>query len=213
MDLVQSSNEIFIPKNYSVFAKPTERDFSQRKLERYVKIAEMKSYYRRNPVKFVEEILGAELLDAQAYCLQNTWATPNSLWVCTRGFGKSSLTDLFIMAKGMLYGNFISMIASGSGSQSQGTFTTLERIANKSIESMTGLTDFFKQEVEIKNAQGDGFVHNPDGFYYNLYNGSMTKTLNSNVDRRRGARSNLVGKYCPLQQSGIRCCKCREENR
>lgn len=186
------TTENFIPKNYQVFVKPTERDFSQRKLERYKKVAEMKAYYRKNPIRFVEDVLGAELLDAQAYCFQNTWATPNSLWVCSRGFGKSTLTDLFLMTKGMLFSNYWAYIASGSGDQANQTFKTLENIANKNIESMTGLTDFFKQEIEVKNANGDGFVHNPSGFYYNLYNGSFTKTLNSNVDRKRGARGSIV---------------------
>lgn len=192
MGFETTSSEIIIPKNYQVFVKPTQRNMSQRKVERYKKVCDFLSYYRRNPVKFIEDILGAQLLDAQAYCLQNTWSTPNNLWVCSRGFGKSTLTDLLLMAKDMLFSNYIAYIASGSGSQSQGTFTTLERIAKKNIESMTGLTDYFKQEVEVKNATGDGFVHNPDGFYYTLYNGSMTKTLNSSIDKKRGARANLV---------------------
>lgn len=198
MSFDTTSNGIIVPKDYQVFVKPTEKNISQRKVERYKQVCSFINYYRRNPVKFVEEILGAELLDAQAYCLQSTWNTPNSLWVCSRGFGKSTLTDLFIMAKGMLFSNYIAYIASGSGSQSQGTFTTLERIAKKNIESMTGLTDYFRQEVEVNNATGDGFIHNPDGFYYHLYNGSMLKTLNSSVDKRRGSRANLVGKYCPF---------------
>lgn len=179
-------SDIIIPKNYTVFVKPSDYEMSQRKLERMKKTAEIKSYYRRNPVKFCEEILGAELLDAQAYCFQNTWATPKSLWVCSRGFGKSTLTDLFLMSKGMLFNNYWAYIASGSGDQANQTFKTLENIANKNIETMTGLTDFFKQEIEVNNSGGDGFVHNPSGFYYNLYNGSFTKTLNSSVDRRRG---------------------------
>lgn len=96
------------------------------------------------------------------------------------------------MTKGMLFNNYWSYIASGSGDQAIQTFKTLENIANRNIESMTGLTDVFKQQIEIKNAAGDGFVHNPSGHFYSLYNGSFTKTLNSNVDRRRGARGNLV---------------------
>ena len=36
------------------------------------------------------------------------------------------------------------------------------------------------------------FVRNPSGNYCTLYNGSTIKTLNSNIDRRRGARANMV---------------------
>lgn len=190
--MLKQNNNIILPDDYRVFIKPNDYSMSQRKLDRYEQIAKIKAYYQRNPVKFMQEVLGAELFDAQAYCVQMSWNKPYVLWVCSRGFGKSSITDLVLMTKGMLFNNYWSYIASGSGDQAIQTFKTLENIANKNIESMTGLTDVFKQQIEIKNAAGDGFVHNPSGHFYSLYNGSFTKTLNSNVDRRRGARGNLV---------------------
>lgn len=191
-DVELQNNQNILPCNYTIFTKPTDYAMSQRKLERYEQIAKIKAYYQRNPVKFMREVLGAELFDAQAYCVQMSWNKPYVLWVCSRGFGKSSVIDLILMSKGMLFNNYWSYIASGSGDQAILTFKTLENIANKNIESMTGLTDVFKQQLEVKNAAGDGFVHNPSGHFYSLYNGSFTKTLNSNVDRRRGARGNLV---------------------
>lgn len=191
-DIVLQNDQTILPSDYNVFVKPNDYSMSQRKLERYEQIAKIKAYYQRNPVKFMQEVLGAELFDAQAYCVQMSWNKPYVLWVCSRGFGKSSITDLILMTKGMLFNNYWSYIASGSGDQAIQTFKTLENIANRNIESMTGLTDVFKQQIEIKNAAGDGFVHNPSGHFYSLYNGSFTKTLNSNVDRRRGARGNLV---------------------
>lgn len=191
-DIALPNDQIILPSDYNVFIRPNDYSMSQRKLERYEQIAKIKAYYQRNPVKFMQEVLGAELFDAQAYCVQMSWNKPYVLWVCSRGFGKSSITDLILMTKGMLFNNYWSYIASGSGDQAIQTFKTLENIANRNIESMTGLTDVFKQQIEIKNAAGDGFVHNPSGHFYSLYNGSFTKTLNSNVDRRRGARGNLV---------------------
>ena len=191
-ELIIPEEELYIPDDYLVFEKPPNYSMSQRKLERYEQIAEIKSYYQRNPVKFMREVLGAELFDAQAYAVEMSWNKPYVLWVCSRGFGKSSIVDLMLMSKGMLYNNYWSYIASGSGDQAILTFKTLENIANQNIESMTGLTDVFKQQIEVKNAAGDGFVHNPSGYFYSLYNGSFTKTLNSNVDKRRGARANMV---------------------
>ena len=184
--------KIIPPPNYTVFVKPTEYMISQRKLEGYRRLAEIRAYYQRNPVRFMEDILGAKLLDSQAYCVASSWNTPYCLWVCSRGWGKSSIMDLMLMAKTYLNPNYISYIAAGSSEQSIQTFQTLYKIANQAIESMTGLTGLYKQEVEIKNASGDGFVRNPAGNYVNLYNGSMIKTLNSNIDRRRGARANMV---------------------
>ena len=191
-ELIIPEEELYIPDDYLVFEKPPNYSMSQRKLERYEQIAEIKSYYQRNPVKFMREVLGAELFDAQAYAVEMSWNKPYVLWVCSRGFGKSSIVDLMLMSKGMLYNNYWSYIASGSGDQAILTFKTLENIANQNIESMTGLTDVFKQQIEVKNAAGDGFVHNPSSYFYSLYNGSFTKTLNSNVDKRRGARANMV---------------------
>ena len=179
-------SNVILPNDYQLFTRDEDVNMSQRKLDKYRQIAEIKSYYQRNPVKFMQEVLGAELFDAQAYCVQMSWNKPYVLWVCSRGYGKSTVVDLILMAKGMLYNNYWSYIASGSGDQAILTFKTLENIANKNIESMTGLTDVFKQQLEIKNVTGDGFVHNPSGYFYSLYNGSFTKTLNSNVDKRRG---------------------------
>lgn len=189
---VELSSVLWIPDNYQVFSKPVDYAISQRKLEAYNKLAEIRAYYQRNPVKFMEDIIGAKLLDSQAYCVANSWNTPFVLWVCSRGWGKSTVVDLILMAKSYLNPFYTSYIASGSSEQSIQTFQTLYKIANQSIESMTGLTDLFKQEVEIKNAAGDGFVRNPAGNYVTLYNNSMIKTLNSNIDRRRGARANMV---------------------
>lgn len=191
-DIYIPNNEIILPDDYMVFSKPIDYSMSQRKLERYQQIAKIKAYYQRNPIKFMKDVLGADLFDAQAYCIQMSWNKPYVLWVCSRGYGKSTIVDLILMTKGMLYNNYWSYIASGSGDQAILTFKTLENIANKNIASMTGLTDVFKQQIEIKNAAGDGFVHNPSGHFYSLYNGSFTKTLNSNVDKRRGARANMV---------------------
>lgn len=191
-ELILPDKNIILPEDYQLFTKPIDHSMSQRKLDRYIQIAKIKAYYQRNPIKFMKDVLGAELFDAQAYCIQMSWNKPYVLWVCSRGYGKSTIVDLILMTKGMLYNNYWSYIASGSGDQAILTFKTLENIANQNIASMTGLTDVFKQQLEVKNAAGDGFVHNPSGHFYSLYNGSFTKTLNSNVDKRRGARANMV---------------------
>ena len=191
-ELILPDKNIILPEDYQLFTRPIDHSMSQRKLDRYIQIAKIKAYYQRNPIKFMKDVLGAELFDAQAYCIQMSWNKPYVLWVCSRGYGKSTIVDLILMTKGMLYNNYWSYIASGSGDQAILTFKTLENIANQNIASMTGLTDVFKQQLEIKNAAGDGFVHNPSGHFYSLYNGSFTKTLNSNVDKRRGARANMV---------------------
>ena len=101
------------------------------------------------------------------------------------------------MAKDMLFCNVWTYIASGSGSQAEQTFMTLERLANDGIAEMRNSTGYiFKNEIEIKNAAGDGFSHGSDGFKYSLYNQSFTQTLNSNIDKKRGMRGSVIFDEC-----------------
>lgn len=187
----------YCPQESTIFVKPGVYAMSSRKIESLIKIANMQKFYQCNPVRFINDFFNIELLDAQAWIIQRAWNCPNVLLVCTRGFGKSTLIDIMIMAKDMLFCNYWTYIASGSGSQAQQTFNTLEKLANDNIDTMLGSTGYiFKSEIEIKNAAGDGFSHSSDGFSYNLYNGSFTQTLNSNIDKKRGMRGSVVFDEC-----------------
>ena len=187
----------FCKQENTIYVKPGVYALSSRKLESLIKIAKLQKYYQCNPVRFINDFFNIELLDAQAWIVQRSWICPNVLLVCTRGFGKSTIIDIIIMAKDMLFNNYWTYIASGSGSQAEQTFTTLERLANDNIDTMLGSTGYiFKQEIEIKNAAGDGFSHSSNGFSYNLFNGSMTQTLNSNIDKKRGMRGNVIFDEC-----------------
>lgn len=180
-----------------IYVKPGIYAMSSRKIDSLIKIAYMQKYYQCNPVRFINDFFNIELLDAQAWIVQQSWTCPNVLLVCSRGFGKSTLIDIIIMAKNMLFNNYWTYIASGSGSQAEQTFTTLERLANDNIDTMMGSTGYiFKAEIEIKNAAGDGFSHGSNGFSYSTYNGGFTQTLNSNVDRKRGMRGNVIFDEC-----------------
>ena len=66
----------------------------------------------------------------------------------------------------------------------------MENIAKKKIESFAGLTDVFINEVVPSN-NGDGFTHSPQGFKYELFNGSGVISLAGAEDNIRGKRSNL----------------------
>lgn len=187
----------FCKQENTIYVKPGVYALSSRKLESLIKIAELQKYYQCNPVRFINDFFNIELLDAQAWIIQRSWTCPNVLLVCTRGFGKSTIIDIMIMAKDMLFNNYWTYIASGSGSQAEQTFVTLERLANDNIDTMLGSTGYiFKQEIEIKNAAGDGFSHGSNGFSYSLFNGSMTQTLNSNIDKKRGMRGNVIFDEC-----------------
>ena len=181
----------------TIYVRPGVYAMSTRKLESLFYIAKLQKYYQCNPVRFIDDFFNIELLDAQAYVVQRTWNCPNVLVLASRGFGKSTVIDLILMSKDMLFCNVWTYIASGSGSQAEETFTKLEQIANDNIDEMRGSTGYiFKNEVEINNAAGDGFSHGSNGFKYSLYNGSFTQTLNSNIDRKRGKRGSVIFDEC-----------------
>ena len=181
----------------TVYVKPGVYAMSDRKLESLIRIAQIQKYYQCNPVRFIEDFFNITLLDAQAYIVARTWNCPNVLVLASRAFGKSTVIDLILMAKDMLFCNVWTYIASGSGSQAEQTFMTLERLANDGIDEMRNSTGYiFKHEIEIKNAAGDGFSHGSDGFKYSLYNGSFTQTLNSNIDKKRGMRGSVIFDEC-----------------
>lgn len=178
---------------YQVYIKPVNYPLSNKKIERLIEIANMQRYFQCNPVKFIDIMFGIQLLDFQSLMIQRSWLCPNVLCVCTRGAGKTTVIDLELMAKGMLNANHWSYIASGTGGQAEQTFTVLEKLANDNIDTFEGSTGkIFKDEVEIKNAAGDGFSHSAGGFTYSLYNGSSVTTLNSNLDAKRGARGSVI---------------------
>lgn len=179
-------------QDYGIYVKPINYPLSERKIESLLKIAKLQKYYQCNPVRWIDTMYNIELIDAQALMVQEAWSCPHILICASRGLGKSTVIDLLLMSKGSLFTNYWCYIASGTGDQAQQTFTTLERLANDNIDTFEGSTGkLFKDEVVIKAASGDGFSHNPSGFNYELYNGSQTLTLNSNIDSKRGLRGSV----------------------
>lgn len=188
----QTDSGIWVPDTPTIFVKPTEEIISQRKMEGMQKLSEIKQWGLRNPTKFMERFIGVDLLDVQTYTFMNSWDKMYALWLCTRNYGKSTLLALYYMTRGMLLNNCRCYICAGTSDQSIETFEKIVSIAKNEIESFTGLTDVFRNEVVINMTNNDGFIRNPAGFIYRLYNGSFVKTLNSNVNAKRGKRAEAV---------------------
>lgn len=169
----------------------SKENLSQRKLESYLKWAKIVQWGRKNPVLFSEKFLGVEYMDYQRYCFQSSWDKQFVLWLMSRNGGKSTLSAPFIMTKMMLFPNFESYILSTTSAQSQDTFMKMEKIAKKQIESFTGLTDIYYNEIVKSASNTDGFTHSPQGFKYELFNGSKVTSLSGVEDNIRGKRSNL----------------------
>lgn len=168
-----------------------KNSMSQRKIDGYLKLANIINWGRQNPIRFVERFFGMELLDYQKYVFMQSWVTPYVLWCMGRSSGKTTLGSPFIMAKSLLIPNFQAYILAGVGSQSQEMFMKIEKIAKREIASFTGLTDIFYNETVKSASNTDGFTHNPSSFQYKLYNGSIVNSLNGSFDNNRSKRSNL----------------------
>ena len=180
-------------KDYGIFVKPINYPMSNKKIESLMAISEMQHYFQCNPLKWIDLMYNIEMLDAQTLIIQRAWNCPNVLVVASRGIGKSTTIDIILMSKDSLFCNYWCYIASGSGSQAEQTFMTLEKLANDNIDEFMGSTGkLFKDELKIPNASGDGFSHSSNGFKYETYNGSTTQTLNSNIDRKRGQRGSVI---------------------
>ena len=157
--------------------------------------AESIAFYRRNPCIACEDLLGIKLLDSQKYILESSWNAPNSVWACSRNFGKSFLISIMAILKAILYENQNIYIISSVGSQAKETFGKLEEIVlrkGRTSESIGSLKDIVEHET-VKNASNkDGFKHSPESYSVTFYNGSTIYTLNSKPDNIRGKRATVI---------------------
>lgn len=160
--------------------------------------AESIAYYRRNPIIGCRDLLGIQLLDAQAWMLQMSWNAPHVLWCCSRNFGKSFIGAIFILLKAMLYENQAIYIVSSVGEQSKELFIKIEEIVRrvgKTSASIKSLKDIAEKEVITSGTNKTGFSHNPSSYHVEFYNGSEIFTLNSNPDNNRSKIKNNNRNY------------------
>ena len=135
--------------------------------------------------------MAIELLDFQKYIIENSWNRDFALWLISRNGSKSTSLAIHTMLRSLLFPFHATYFLGNTGEQAKDTFKKIEKLAKKEIESFAGSTDVFFEEL-VKNANSDGFVHNPASFSCKLFNGSEIFTLNSDVTNIKGKRANLV---------------------
>lgn len=116
------------------------------------------------------------------------------LFLCGRDFTVTHNTTViapFVMAKTVLFPKMSIYIMSKVGSQSQESFSKIEKIAKKEIDSFKDLTDVFLGELEVNKTDSSGFIHNPSSWYFKTLGAATVNSLNSKIDNLRGKRSNL----------------------
>lgn len=170
-----------------IYSPTTQKELSQRKYEAYSDLTKIINWGRQHPIQFAEHFFGLSLIDYQKLAMLESWAVPYALWLECRGAGKDTLASAYFMTKMTLIPNYILYVSSNSMNQSIESFTKLESIALQRIPSFKSATDIFAQEVE-KTGNETGFLHNPSGYKFRLFNNSQMVTLSSNIEASRGKR-------------------------
>lgn len=170
--------EIYIPT--------TLKQLSQRKLEEYDKFEKILNEGRRNPVWFAEFMYGIKLYDYQKYYFLRSWATKYCLWLCSRRMGKTAGASVFLQTKMLLIPNYKVYISTNSAKQSIEIFKMIEDIALQRVPQFKTCTDLFAAEVDKTGNSETGFLHNPSGHSFRLYNNSYLETLSTNAEALRG---------------------------
>lgn len=109
-DKYKNSSNIFIRKSKTK-KKDSKTDDFWDNFEYYI------AYYRKNPHRFCIEFLGINLHWWQQIVLYLMWFTGNTIFLASRGTGKSFLTMVYCIAKACLYPSTIIRVAAANKKQ------------------------------------------------------------------------------------------------
>lgn len=175
----------------SVYTRKTQIELSTRRLEALEKYNKIIAYGRKNPVWFIETILGCQLLDYQKYMIMGAWNAEKVVFLCSRNSGKTFTGALYTMARNILFPSFETWMMSFTAAQSQGLFMKMENIAKGNIASLVGTNTVFWNETVKSQSNSDGFTHDKQSFRTVLFNGSTITSLVGRPESVVGKRSNL----------------------
>ena len=174
------------------FFPPSKADLSQRQIEEYELYTKVIQEGRKNPVWFAEEILGIKLFDSQKILFMNSWIARFVVWLIHRGFGKTSIANVYDAVRLMLVPNYKIFVSCNSASQSADYFRSLEDIFKGVNPTFKSVTDVFLGELVVTPTNKDGFSHDMTrGNNFKLWNGSELRTLSTNLEAIRGQRGSV----------------------
>ena len=179
-----------------IMTRLTDKEFSQKKLEEYAQWEKIVQYGRQNVIWFMQWAFGIELMDYQKWIFMNSWYRPFCLWNLCRGGGKTLEAGCLHMSKMLLIPNWKVYIASNSLAQSLECYKKIEDLALNRLPSFRSLTDLFAEEVYRSPNSETGFIHDPKGYTFKLFNDSELITLSSNITTNRGKRGSVHFDEC-----------------
>src|SRR5690606_7446971 len=161
----------------NIFEKGHNNRKAQTKSERLMDgVGAWASYYRANPHRAAKDLLGVDLKLFQQILLYIMMHFHFLTYIAARGQGKTYLTAIFCVLRGILYPQ--SKIIAVGGLKSQG-----KEIIGKIREIMADSPLLQREISDIKETSNDPRVE--------FHNGSWIRIVAAN-DGARGARSNLL---------------------
>ena len=138
------------------------------------------AYYRMFPHKFIEDYFGIILKDFQVLLLYNFMKHPNSMFIGSRGIGKTFLVALFILTVCILYPATKVVVTAGTLNQSSQILMKISEIQN--------MSDNGNIIREIKDFNTSLTTPKPNVLFYN----SSTIKVVPASDNARGYRANIL---------------------
>ena len=176
----------------SVYKKKKDNNVTSRDYEAMKTYIRLIQWGRRNPVQFIELVLGIQLMDYQRWMVSMAWAATDVCLACSRNIGKSFLMGCYIMARNLLFPKFMTRIISENWQTANDTFKKMEDIATNNIKTILNTNTVFIDELLKTKSDSDGFTHDAkNGSRCYLMNGSEITAVAGASKSARGKRSNL----------------------
>lgn len=176
----------------SIYKQKKDNNVTSRDYEAMRKYIAIIQWGRKNPVQFIENILGIQLMDYQRWLVAMTWAATDVVWACSRNLGKSFLLGCIIMARNILFPKHMTRIISENWTTANDTFKKMEDIATNNIKTIINSNTVFIDELVKTKSDSDGFTHDAkNGSRCALMNGSEITAVAGSSRSARGKRSNF----------------------
>ena len=158
--------------------KKTVQELAQDKERKIMNIIAWKTaYYRANPQRFVEEVLGIHLKLFQRILIWAMMQYYYFMFIAARGMSKTWLTALFCVVRCILYPGSKIVVCAGTLKQANGVLLKIQ-------DELMKHSAFLCSEIEKCNiGQNDAIIM--------FKNGSWITTRTS-TDNARGARANII---------------------
>lgn len=158
--------------------KRTATEIANDKANRIMEIVAWRcGYYRSNPHRFVEEVLGIKLKLFQKILLFAMMMYDHIMYLAARGQGKTYLTALFCVCRCILYPGTKICIAAGTRSQAN--------------EVLLKIQDDFMKKSPILRTEIEDITVNTNKGECTFRNGSWIRVVTAN-DNGRSARANIL---------------------